>query len=87
MITDLLVRKAEAFERSVSLAAKFNKQQDIELPAGDTSPLMLKASALQEVITMIEGVAIDTTATEIVARPKLTAGSDCNSRTTLPANT
>ena len=76
MITELLVRKAEAFEKSVALAAKFNQAQKIEAPTGDSSPLMQKAAALQTVIDMIGKFSIDTTATEIVPLAKLAAGDD-----------
>lgn len=87
MITDLLVRKAEAFDKAISLAAKFNREQEIDAPTGDASPLMRKAAALQEVINMIEGIAIDTTATEIIPRLKLPASGDRDCGTSIPTAT
>lgn len=52
MITDLLVRKAEAFDRSIRRMAHFKTEVDI--PTGEGSPLSKKASELDRIIRMLE---------------------------------
>lgn len=84
MITDLLVRKAQAFNKAISLAAKFNKAQEIAAPTGDSSPLMQKAAALESVIDQIAGY-IDTTYKTTPARLSDAAVSSRNNAVAIPS--
>lgn len=85
MITDLLVRKALAFDKSIRRMVSY--QAPVDVPTGDNSPLMVKARLLSEVVDMMKGIFIDTNTIENSDNPKLAIGSGEVCGDALPTST